>query len=130
MICHVPEGQPGNPQTLCIGPPAVPPHLALHRYDCLGPCSLYYRNNDMIEAENFLVLPHPNPFSSGFNLTILTASYNSVTVNIHDMLGRIVETYSDVTEQTLIGTKLNAGIYFAEVIQDENRQMIQIIKSE
>lgn len=130
ILCHVPEGSPGNPQTLCIGPPAVPPHLELHRYDCLGPCSLYYRNDNMIEAENFYVLPHPNPFNNGFNLTILTASSNSVTVNIHDMLGRIVETYSDVTEQTLIGTKLNAGIYFAEVLQDGNRQMIQIVKGE
>jgi len=130
ILCHVPEGSPGNPQTLCIGPPAVPPHLELHRYDCLGPCSLYYKNDNMIEAENFYVLPRPNPFNSGFNLTILTASSNSVTVNIHDMLGRIVESYSDVTEQTFIGINLNAGIYFAEVIQDDNRQMIQIVKSE
>ena len=130
ILCHVPEGQFTNPQTLCIGPPAVPPHLEHHRWDCLGPCSLYYRADDMIEVENFYVLPHPNPFNNGFNLTILTASENSVTVNIHDMLGRIVETYAEVTEQTLIGTKLNAGIYFAEVIQDGNRQMIQVIKSE
>ena len=84
----------------------------------------------MIEAENFYVMPHPNPFSSGFNLTILTASSNSVMVNIHDMLGQVVETYTNVTEHTLIGTKLTAGIYFAEVIQDDNRQMIQIVKSE
>ncbi|HLG34894.1 MAG TPA: PKD domain-containing protein [Bacteroidia bacterium] len=130
ILCHVPEGNPGNPQTLCIAPPAVTYHLSLHQYDCLGPCSLYYRAENMIEAENFYVMPHPNPFNNGFNLTILSASSNSVTVNIHDMLGRIVEIYNDVTEQTLIGTKLNAGIYFAEVIQDDNRQMVQIIKSE
>ena len=130
IICHVPEGQPGNPQTLCIGPPAVPPHLELHRYDCLGPCSLYYRTDKSIGENNFYVYSYPNPFNSGFNLTILSASENSVTVNIHDMLGRIAETYNDVTEQTVIGTNLNAGIYFAEVIQDNNRMMIQIIKSE
>jgi hypothetical protein len=130
LLCHVPEGNQGNPQTICVGPPAIPPHLALHRYDCLGPCSLYYRESEMIEAENFYVLPHPNPFNNGFNLSVLTSSLNSVTVNIHDMLGQIVETYLNVTEQTLIGTKLNAGIYFAEVVQDDNRQMIQIVKSE
>jgi hypothetical protein len=41
-----------------------------------------------------------------------------------------VESYSNVTEQTFIGTKLTPGIYFAEVIQDDNRQMIQIVKAE
>ena len=46
------------------------------------------------------------------------------------MLGRIVETYTDVNEQTLIGTKRTAGIYFAEVLQDGNRQMLQIVKGE
>ena len=130
ILCHVPEGNQGNPQTLCIAPAAVPPHLSLHRYDCLGPCSLYYRQSEIVDVENFFVSPHPNPFSNGFNLTILSASSNSVTVNIHNMLGQVVETYSDVTEETLIGTKLNAGIYFAEVIQDGNCQMIQIVKSE
>jgi hypothetical protein len=130
MLCHVPEGNPGNPQTLCIGPPAVPPHLEYHRYDCLGPCSLYYRESEIIEENNFYVLPHPNPFSSGFSMTILSASTASVTVNIHDMLGRIVETHNEVTEHTLIGTVLNAGIYFAEVVQGDHRQMIQIVKQE
>ncbi|MBK5284968.1 MAG: T9SS type A sorting domain-containing protein [Bacteroidia bacterium] len=83
-----------------------------------------------IMAENFYVYPYPNPFSNGFNLHILTAEYSFVTVTVHDLLGRVVETYFDVNEQTLIGNKLNAGIYFAEVIQSDNRQMIQIVKAE
>jgi hypothetical protein len=126
----VPEGQPGNPQTLCLGPPAIPPHLALHRYDCLGPCSLYFREDNIIDVENFFVYPKPNPFTSGFTLHILTASPNPITVNIHDVLGRIVETYRDVTEATQIGIDLNKGVYFAEVIQDDVRKMIQVAKSE
>jgi hypothetical protein len=126
----VPEGQPGNPQTLCIGPPAIPPHLELHRYDCLGPCSLYFRQENIVDVETFFAYPKPNPFSSGFTIHILTASTNSVTVNIHDMLGRIIETYHDVTETTLMGTHLNKGIYFAEVIQDNTHKMIQVVKSE
>ena len=84
----------------------------------------------MIEVENFYAYPYPNPFSNGFNLHIMTASSGSVTVNIHNMLGQVVETYSDVTEETLFGTKLHAGIYFAEVIQDDFRQMIQVVKPE
>jgi hypothetical protein len=131
VLCHVPEGNPGNPQTICISSFGIPAHLALHEYDCLGPCSLYYSNrSDFTAKENSIVYAYPNPFNHGFNLTIITASSNAVTVNIHDMLGQVVETYSNVTEETLMGTKLTAGIYFAEVVQDGNKQMIQIVKSE
>jgi hypothetical protein len=131
VLCHVPEGNPGNPQTICISSFGIPAHLALHEYDCLGPCSWYYFNrSDFTVKENSIVYVYPNPFSNGFNLTILTVSSNTVTVNIHDMLGQVVETYSNVTEETLMGTKLTAGIYFAEIVQDGNRQKIQIVKSE
>jgi len=46
---------------------------------------------------------------------------------IHDMLGRIVEKYSDVTEQALPCVNLKTGIYFDGVIQNDNRQMNQIV---
>jgi hypothetical protein len=130
ILCHVPDGNPGNPQTICVAPSAIPAHITLHPGDCIGPCSLYYRLDDILVVENFYAYPYPNPFSSGFNLHILTAETSPIHVNVHDMLGRIVEVYTDVNEQTLIGNKLNIGIYFAEVIQGENRQMIQIVKSE
>ena len=130
LLCHVPEGNQGNPQTLCIGPPAISPHLSMHRYDCLGPCSLYYRSSEIVEAENFFVFTRPNPFNNRFTLEILSVDNSSVLVNIYDVLGRNVESYNDVTEQTMLGVNLKTGVYFAEVIQGNNRQMIQIIKSE
>ncbi|MBK5285980.1 MAG: T9SS type A sorting domain-containing protein, partial [Bacteroidia bacterium] len=130
ILCHVPDGNPGNPQTICVSPSAIPAHLTLHPGDCLGPCSLYYRMDDLIEVDNFYVFPHPNPYSNGFNLQILTSEIAFVFVNIHDMLGRIVETYSDVSEQSVLGVNLKAGIYFVEVIQGDNFKMIQIVKSE
>jgi hypothetical protein len=36
-ICHIPPGNPANAHTLCIGNPAVGPHLLNHG-DHLGPC--------------------------------------------------------------------------------------------
>jgi hypothetical protein len=36
-ICHVPPGNPANAHTLCIGNPAVSPHMH-HHDDYLGPC--------------------------------------------------------------------------------------------
>jgi hypothetical protein len=132
LLCHVPEGNPSNPQTICVAPSAIPHHLAHHQYDCLGPCSLYYpRMEPMIDAEDvdFFVMSYPNPFNSGFNLYILTASTDEIKVNVYDVLGRVAESYNNVTEQTLIGTTLAEGMYTAEVIQGQNRKMLTIIKS-
>ncbi|MBK5284889.1 MAG: PKD domain-containing protein [Bacteroidia bacterium] len=130
ILCHVPEGNFYNPQTICIGPPAIPPHLALHRWDCLGPCSLYYGNRtDMREINDFFVEPYPNPFNSGFNLYLITNGLEPVSANVYDVVGRKTEMYTDVTEETIIGSNLKEGIYFVEVIQGDNRQMIQVVKT-
>jgi hypothetical protein len=37
-ICHLPPGNPENAQTITIGAPAVPAHLANHDGDAVGPC--------------------------------------------------------------------------------------------
>jgi len=131
ILCHVPEGNPLNPQTICVGAPAIPPHLSLHQYDCLGPCSLYYPNRNYITEEtDFFAYAYPNPFSSGFNLAIISPSDEAIHLNIYDLAGRIVETYANVTEQKVFGEKLGFGIYFAEITQGEQRQMLRIVKTE
>ena len=38
-ICHVPPGNPDNPQTITIGAPAAEAHLRNHDGDHLGPCT-------------------------------------------------------------------------------------------
>ena len=130
-LCHVPEGNPQNPQTICVGAPAIPPHLTLHQYDCLGPCSLYYPGRNIAAAaEEFLVFAYPNPFYSGFNLAIISPSHDAVQLNIYDLAGRVVETHSNVSEQSVLGEKLGLGIYFAEIIQGEERLMLRIVKAE
>ncbi len=40
LLCHVPPGNPGNEQTICISQKAVPAHLANHEGDHCGPCDL------------------------------------------------------------------------------------------
>ncbi len=37
-ICHIPPGNPGNPQTITVGFDAVLPHVALHG-DYVGSCT-------------------------------------------------------------------------------------------
>ncbi len=132
ILCHVPEGNIQNPQTICIGAPAIPPHLALHQYDCLGPCSLYYPNRGSVTtgAEEFFVYAYPNPFSNGFSLEIISPSDETVHVNVYDLTGRIVEAYHDASKQNVFGEKLGFGIYFAEIIQGEKHEMLRIVKTE
>jgi len=132
ILCHVPPGNPGNPQTICIAPSAVPPHLANHPGDCIGPCSLYYPRlsstaNDDITS-TFSIAAYPNPFSGTFSLEIFNSSSEPLNLVIYDMLGRMVESYSDVTETTLIGNHLHAGIYFVVAEQGDSRERLRIVK--
>jgi len=39
-LCHVPPGNPDNPQELCLSQSAVTSHLAEHEGDATGPCEL------------------------------------------------------------------------------------------
>ena len=36
IVCHIPPGNPDNPQTICVSPAALPAHLA--HGSCVGPC--------------------------------------------------------------------------------------------
>src|SRR5204862_3263129 len=85
ILCHVPPGNPGNPQTLCIAPGAVPVHLTNHPGDCLGPCSLYYPRLSSNEVEedmdySFYIDAYPNPFKSTFSLEIINSSSEPVNL--------------------------------------------------
>ena len=133
ILCHVPPGNPGNPQTLCIAPSAVPAHLANHPGDCLGSCDLYYRlsgGGAPVEILDFLAEAYPNPFNNGFTVHVISSEETPVSVIIHDVTGRVVETYNNVNEHSLIGSSLAPGMYSAEVTQGENRQMINILKAD
>ena len=37
LLCHIPPGNPANEHTICVGEPAVEPHVRLH-HDYVGAC--------------------------------------------------------------------------------------------
>ena len=37
LICHIPPGNPANEHSICVGEPAVAPHVSLHG-DFVGAC--------------------------------------------------------------------------------------------
>jgi hypothetical protein len=39
LVCHIPPGNPANAHTICVGKPAVEPHVANHG-DTLGACGV------------------------------------------------------------------------------------------
>jgi hypothetical protein len=134
ILCHVPPGNPGNPVTICIAASAIPNHLANHPGDCVGPCSLYYAPRyseilNTIDEKGFFAEAYPNPFTNSFQLHMIIAPDVPVTVNVHDVTGRLIENYTDVTEQTQIGSKLAKGVYTIDVIQGADHQMLHLVKS-
>src|SRR5262245_56404393 len=38
LICHIPPGNPANAHSICVGNPAVEPHMT-HHGDTIGACS-------------------------------------------------------------------------------------------
>ena len=38
LLCHIPPGNPANEHTICVGEPAVEPHVRLH-HDYVGACA-------------------------------------------------------------------------------------------
>jgi hypothetical protein len=73
----------------------------------------------------------PNPSTSHFELIIHGDNKNPVTIKVTDVSGRVVEQHEKVSATTIlkIGRKLNAGTYFVEAIQGEQRKFVKIIKA-
>ena len=76
------------------------------------------------------VLAAPNPSKSHFNLSIIGANDQEVSIKITDSYGRVIETRKGMFANSVI--QLNrlqqAGLYFAEVIQGDSRKVVKLIK--
>jgi len=79
----------------------------------------------------FNLRAYPNPFSDQIHLRIESSNYDDLQIRIFDMLGQLIQDNkyaysSDIT----IGTTLSAGVYMIQVVQGENKKVLQVIKSE
>jgi hypothetical protein len=128
LFCHVPEGNPGNPQTICIPATAVVSHLTLHQYDCIGPCSLYYQRTTPFMNNEIEVSLYPNPFSNTFIIDIENFSGEPVLMNMYDVTGRMIISEMKLTESVELGAELSKGVYNVEIINGEQRTFYKIVK--
>ena len=73
----------------------------------------------------------PNPSSNYFNVVISSNDPTPVTVRVFDMSGRVVEVHEKIAATGILrmGSNWRGGIYFAEVIQGEQRRIIRMIKA-
>ncbi len=142
-VCHVPPGNPGNSNTLEISVNAVPSHIGPsgHATDRLGKCEVvqctaptYSKapvNTEVKTDEGLTVKLSPNPTTNYFMLQVLSSDRKtSVTVRVMNALGKMIETQrGSVEDMYRFGSNYINGTYFVEVIQGENRKVIQGIKA-
>jgi len=120
VLCHVPPGNPDNPQTLCIAPSAVPAHLSNHPGDCLGPCPNLRVGSDLM-MDNIHVHALPNPFSNRSVIEFTVFESSQVTIELYDIEGKLVTRLYDgfaegdiLYETEVNGENLSSGVYLVK----------------
>ena len=81
--------------------------------------------------KKFDVKAFPNPSQSEFTLKIESDNQkDAISLRVMDMLGRTVQTFTNLTAgQTLqIGGNYKIGIYFVDVMQGDQHKQIKLIK--
>jgi len=80
--------------------------------------------------QNLIVNATPNPSQNYF--TVLSKSNSDKPINLRatDVLGRLVETRLNIAAngKLQIGSNYGQGIYFVEVVQGTQRQLIKLVK--
>ncbi len=140
-VCHIPPGNPGNPQTLSISVNAVPAHVGLHGGDRLGTCdmlpctapSIVSKKSavDVSEGHGKLtVTVAPNPSSTHFTFRLHSEDETPVSIRIVNGTGQVLESANKVNANGTVqmGSKLINGMYFAEFMQGTDRQVIKVMK--
>ncbi|MBL7764632.1 MAG: T9SS type A sorting domain-containing protein [Chitinophagaceae bacterium] len=142
-LCHVPPGNPNNPQQLSISVNAVPSHLGLHAGDKLGfcgtTCGSSAKNQPEPGDENVLELPetgftysiYPNPTSATFCLQMASENHDLAKMEVFDMTGRLVYQNNkiEVFSKFCFGQELVPGIYIVRLTQGEFTTSERLIKS-
>ncbi|SCY28806.1 GEVED domain-containing protein [Flavobacterium caeni] len=79
----------------------------------------------------FKATAYPNPFTSDFNLDIVSASQEKVQVKVYDMLGKLVESKElDAADahNAKVGAQFPAGVYNVIVSQDGIVKTLRVVK--
>ena len=131
-ICHT-AGE--RTLSLEVGTGAVADHL-LHG-DMLGSCpeitTLITREKLPVSTEgknSIHIQASPNPSSSYFTVTIVTDHPGKLMLRVIDIAGRIVEQKDGVRafQSYRLGGNYSPGIYFIEVMDGKEKQVVKIVR--
>lgn len=137
FICHVPEGNPSNANTLSVSVSAVPSHIGLHGGDRLGECNMVrctpvLRSMEVEEGhdhvESLILSVYPNP-----NNGIFSIKSNMVgTYTLINELGQEVRVFelNEANNFSVNVTDLVDGMYFVYGVNNNEivREKIVITK--
>ena len=82
-------------------------------------------------VEPFNAVAYPNPFAEAFGVHMTTTAETSVSINVYDMTGRLIEKMqAEVTdlETVKIGDRYPAGVYNVIVQQGEEVKTLRVVK--
>ncbi|MCX6299792.1 MAG: T9SS type A sorting domain-containing protein, partial [Bacteroidetes bacterium] len=83
----------------------------------------------MVEVKKMEVLVYPNPTMNSFNLTIKANNSTSTFIKVFDVIGRQIESFKlNENERKQFGGNYNNGIYFVDVLNGAEHQVIKVIK--
>ena len=88
------------------------------------------KNVDKDISKTLKVTATPNPATNYFTLITTSGDDKPLSVNVTDVMGRVVERKSGVAANSTlrIGYKLAAGVYVVEVIQGTEKVMMKLMK--
>ena len=127
-VCH------NGSMTLSVSQGETAIHLS--HGDMLGECGATSGGitkgsfeKETILANGLAIVAMPNPSAKGFMLNVTGDAGSKLMLLIMDISGRIIETKSVTSNQTIrIGDNYRAGMYFAEVVQGNERKIIKLVK--
>ncbi len=124
----------GNKTTTRVKFPLVPGFLGGHLPELIWPNESVDSNSMNLSPEDatlgLMVNAMPNPTRNYFSLMIQSNSDQRVTVLVTDMLGRLVESRSNVSANGTIqlGYEYGPGTYFLKIIQGAEQHIVKLIK--
>lgn len=88
------------------------------------------QREELINNSKLTIAALPNPSSGLFTLKAKSGSIESMHVRVLDVLGRVVETRSNITANSTLffGSDYRPGIYFVEVVQGAEKRMLKLVK--
>jgi 5-keto 4-deoxyuronate isomerase len=90
------------------------------------PCGAGKMISEELVAEDFTVIAYPNPSASEF--TIESSSKGATTVQVYDMMGRLIENAQANANSVQVGRNYAAGTYNVIVSQGAKAKTLKVIK--